>query len=206
MQQHIQIRHRSRLTDNQEQVQTYYYLLTGPDGAAKLDAGIIGSRWWDFVAGSLTAMFCETVLNELLLSREIGELDTPAPFPVEQDISAFLNAAPAPALPNEVAVVVRKRTRFSGRKERGRWFYSGISRSFVGVNTLLPETAAYDVVAGKMAAPIEFVQGVTTYTMRPELVVYDQKTNLITRATPITTCSVDRILRSQRRRQFGRGS
>lgn len=106
------------------------------------------------------------------------------------------------ACPSEVAVVIRKRTALAGRKYRGRWYVPGIPF----INTLESQIdpaqlAAWNTLSGDLETTIMSVAG---NSYQPTLVPL-WKNGVLPAGQPLTICVVDPILRSQRRRQIGRG-
>jgi len=114
------------------------------------------------------------------------------------------------AAPPTVAVVIRKKTAFLGRKYRGRNYFAGVpvvdivsGKIGVGHESLWQNLR--DGMAGTIAA-----SGVAgTPTFAPVIAALDSSvivTPVGVRWQAITQCVLDLVLRSQRRREIGVGS
>ncbi len=111
--------------------------------------------------------------------------------------------------PPSVAVVIRKRTGFLGRKHRGRCFWAGVSVNDVvgGQVTSSAKTDHWDDLVTAMAATITHsVAGSPAF--QPVIAALDGGIIVApvgVRWAAITSCDMDIRLRSQRRREIGVG-
>ncbi len=114
------------------------------------------------------------------------------------------------SLPPSVAIVLRRRTAFLGRKYRGRMFLAGVDVATItdGVVSDVGQIALLDTLGGKLHTAFAFT-AIGSPTFVPEIctILYDEPTDTYSyRATDVTGYDLDKIVRSQRRREIGRGS
>lgn len=115
------------------------------------------------------------------------------------------------SLPPSCAAVIKRRTGFLGRKYRGRIFLPGVPVDYVtdGEITDAGYIATLAALAAAIIAPIAWTAGGSP-TFVPELcvVVGDGSVGdpYAYRATDIISAVLDKKIRSQRRREVGRGS
>lgn len=122
-------------------------------------------------------------------------------------VQAGLEASPS--MPNAVTVVLRKKTGFLGRAYRGRVYMPAVPQSFItdglvnGAGQTAYNNAMAVLVAGIQSADAgapKFVPMIMAYTR-------DVDGNITgVRKNPVTTMVLDKIFRSQRRREIGVGA
>jgi len=114
------------------------------------------------------------------------------------------------SLPPSVAVVIRRRTAFLGRKYRGRLFLAGVDVAAVvdGQVTDAGTLANLAILGSKLSGPIvDAAVGSPTFTPEICTILFDEGTGIYSyRATDVNGFTVDKVVRSQRRREIGRGS
>lgn len=107
--------------------------------------------------------------------------------------------------PPQDAYVFRKRTTLGGKRARGRWYIAGVAEDdhLSGQMTAAAETRA-GVLASALEA--EFVVGANTFSpfhcLWQEVPPPDFS---VLEGLPIADCNFDTVIRSQRRRQLGKG-
>lgn len=137
--------------------------------------------------------------NELMHNQVIVQRFWPLPptVPVANATAPGAGQAAVPSLPTEVAAVITKKTSFAGRKYRGRVYVGGIPNTGVANSQLV---AAQMTNMNTLAAALgpALIQG--GYTFLPIIWHKATKTN-----DTISACQARPIVRSQRRRQVGKG-
>lgn len=128
------------------------------------------------------------------------------PTPASAVHTNFLGAATGgvigESLPTAVAAVIRKRTAFGGRTMRGRSYLAGVPvAGEVNSQLTVIQRGLYTTLAG--AYDNDLVIGVGA--VRPIVAAYIQATKTHLRRAWITSGDVDVVLRTQRRRQVGKG-
>lgn len=175
--------------------------IAGPSQAPEVDAAtaLAGAMetFWNILVPLVSNEF--SMLGILVqrifpLPRTVGVIRVPA---------NGTGQAAGNSLPTAVAVVTRLTTAFAGRKYRGRNYWCGI-----------PATAETDseLTAGAIIA-WEGVQDALTLPLQPAAIngrTYTFQPVILNRPTMTTTDivggTVDSVLRTQRRRQVGKGA
>lgn len=115
-----------------------------------------------------------------------------------------------PPCPPTVAVVIRRRTSFLGRRFRGRIYIAGIAAAdqASGVIAGVDPLANFAAVAAAIGGPIASAN-VGAPSFEPVLIGRIPAQRSLPQTgwliTPITSADKDNTLRSQRRREIGRG-
>lgn len=113
------------------------------------------------------------------------------------------------AAPPTVCWVVRKRTALLGRKYRGRNYFAGMGMSDVDAGTIAAAgITKYQTARNAIGASITWTASGSP-TFIPCIAALDPSVTgpvAGVRATDITSVFLDTVLRSQRRREIGRGS
>lgn len=116
--------------------------------------------------------------------------------------SAGSNASPA--LPNNCALVITKRTALRGRSYRGRFYFGALNEASVTANTVSVG------LSGGLVTALNLLNNFTTATEEWFAVVVSRYTNNLPRpggiATRITSHDTDSVVDSQRRRLPRRGA
>jgi hypothetical protein len=103
--------------------------------------------------------------------------------------------------PSSVAVVLRKRTQFAGRKFRGRWYFPGIPTSDIQLSQI---SGGATIDWNKLGTAL--LQGIGAIGQIPATpVLYAPRKGYAPQPQPLTAVVLDQVLRNQRRRQIGRG-
>lgn len=178
---------------NQAVINNWYYRRTG--GAADdtmAEALSLKNGWMATVRTAWLDVHSNEYTLESLLERKIWQ--DPPPVPVEFAIGE-VGSIQQNSLPTSVAVVLRKRTDYAGPRFRGRIFLAGVPISFETDSTITP-AAQNDYNDLGAALKLGFTQGL--YSWIPVHVTGITWFEIVS-----VTCDV--VLRSQRRRQVGRG-
>lgn len=143
--------------------------------------------------------------NTLTL-REVYVRDMSTEFGLESTYAtAHAGQAESPPLPNNVSLAVSFRTGLSGRSNRGRMFYLGLTEGQVVNNAV--QTSPLAAIVTAVTDFIDYVQ--TESGVQFVIVSYCSNNTWRTNAqvTPVTTILVvDPTIDSMRRRLPGRGS
>jgi len=196
--------------DGQTMVNVFGYQQTSGNTTGDSDMTQLGKAFEGVVLTSLVTCWADQVSYGTLEIRRVAPAGGPISG-IDYVPTPGTGTIEEPAVPPSVAVVIRRRTEFLGRKYRGRIYHFGLPLSFCAngqVNLLSPgmtEMTALatilegTIVSGDAGAP----------TFRPVLLAKDASIvvgdNPGWRVTPLVTTQVDRILRSQRRREVGVG-
>lgn len=179
-------------------VNVYYVTTTNPIITANLTALCdIFINWWSTNQrpNFTTSMFLERVVAT--------DVSVPDGLQVVRDVSPpVAGTATGATAPNNVAIVLSKRTGFSGRSYRGRTYYAGIAAAEVADNILSSALVTALLVD---ATALSAALGSAGYTW----VVASFQENGVPRTTavtkPITSFTMDSRIDTQRRRLPGSG-
>lgn len=134
-----------------------------------------------------------------------------APMVGHDQTEAVVGDVAQDALPPASAAVIRRITGFLGRKYRGRLFMPAVPVGWVSEGRITDAggIAIYGSLANAMKAVIDSPNaGAPTFT--PVIAAYEYTPPLVhptsVRSTVITGCTLDKIVRSQRRREIGVGA
>lgn len=188
---------------NQEIRNVFHYELTAitgaggaPDADAAQAASAAGESLWNLIrVNTSNEASCYGILAQRVLPtpRTAGHARTPA---------TILGAIAGSSLPSAVAVIIKKKTQYVGKSYRGRTYFAGIPvvQELDSVITT-PAFDAWTVVATGMNQVLTgaSING-RQYGWTPK--VWSKKQGV---RTTITSCVVDQVLRTQRRRQVGKG-
>lgn len=175
----------------QTTVNTFYFRVRIDGGGDPRDALI--SAW---VAG-VRAGWLSAANQEWVLARLEASGIQPASPKLERADGVGTGLSLGPCLPSEVTAVIRRKTLEVGRRGRGRVYIPAVSSSFENDSRLSAAgTLAYLALIDVLKVDIMAIG----YTFSPQHV---SRTPLS--AYPIDRWVVDDVLRSQRRRQPGRG-
>lgn len=167
------------------------------------------------LARAFATNFQDPYINAASLDASWGVIESrtfnPPAVPLEGfDLGVtWVGGGEDPACPPTVAVVIRKKTSFLGRKYRGRNYFAGIQTTnvFEGRVTVAG-IAPWEALRDAMAATIvHTVAGSPSFA--PCIAALDASVVVApvgVRNTVITSCFLDTVLRSQRRREIGVGA
>ena len=162
-------------------------------------AGAVNVLWQTHVAPLVTNQMLGQVVVATDMTQQFG-------FSVEVDNSTpgGIDNAVDPALPNSIALAVKKTTGLRGRSFRGRIYHYGLTESQVQSNQV--EQSVADSI---LAAWTNFLT-VTTADATWQMVVASRYENNLPRTTGVVTevstlTIVDNTVDNQRRRLPGRG-
>jgi hypothetical protein len=144
---------------------------------------------------SLRAFACVQYQYLYMQAQKIWPL--PVLVPAVADTNAGGGAITGAALPTECAVTITKQSAYAGRGGRGRIYVAGIAESDVAASQLLN---AARLRLQTFADFLPTTAGVAGWQFTP--VIYHRITHLYTQ---IIQARANVIIRSQRRRQLGKG-
>lgn len=177
----------------------HYQVPGGVDAAAMFLIGATLVDWWD------TTM--QPIVPSTVSLTEIRMTDLTAEFAPGASFTASLplvGGQAFPALPNNVALSITKRTAFRGRAYRGRIYHVGLSESQVVDNKV---TVAH---VSALLAGYELIREITDVGGTIPMVVVSKYEGGLPRGaalvTPVESFASDGIIDSQRRRLPKRGS
>lgn len=181
--------------DEQLCINSFFYVLRGPT--------FTPSDVNDQVAGTIMSKWTLAAGPACQLLRLEAQRISPGPrtFVVEKQANSP-GLVPGPTVPTSCSVVIRKRTANAGKAFRGRWYFPGLSASHV-TNSVVNAAglALWGDVAATCFAQISIVGGEVA---DPVLIAY-RGNNVWSNGLVLTSCTVDNVIRNQRRRQVGRG-
>jgi hypothetical protein len=196
--------------DGQTMINVFGYQQMSGNSSGDTDQVQLGKAFENVILAAQVNTWADQVSYGFLEIRELALPGDPI-VGIDYAFTPGTGTVEEPSVPPAVAVVIRRRTSFLGRKYRGRVYCFGCPQSMVVNGALLPTTGGHNqfaalatlmegtIVSGDPGAP----------TFRPVLVAKDATVvggdNPGWRVTPITSCVVDDTLRSQRRRQLGVG-
>jgi hypothetical protein len=175
--------------------------------------GALASAFWTTVGQA----WCAAVSADWALSAVIVRLvntygQSSAVFLPSFFTTLMLNVVGArgAACPPQDAVVVAKRTLRIGKKSRGRVFFPGIAEADQTSGMLSAGQANWDSLAVSMTQTLVVPDAVLMIPVHafwrevPATPPFTEGT-VVLRHSDISTCTYDLVIRSQRRRQIGRG-
>lgn len=127
------------------------------------------------------------------------------PVLIFQDDLPIVGTNVSPALPNNCAMVVTKRTALRGRSFRGRVYHPGLTEARVTGNTITTNFATTVANQYENLIVIEVQGGADEALMVVLSLVADGQPRTEGQATPVTRMEVNLTVDSQRRRLPGRG-
>lgn len=180
-------------------VNVYHMFLENGWNANELETACAALKdWWD---DDLKAEVSSTVTLETIRARDLSS-ETGAQLDYTTGLPITAGSAAASA-PNNCTFAVQWRTALSGRSYRGRTFHVGLTTTKYSANQLTPANATeFETIYGGLIEAI----GTAGYNM----VVLSRYANGTQRNegvyTNITSCRINRVLDSMRRRLPGRGA
>jgi hypothetical protein len=174
---------------------------SGAPTDAQLEAAILAGVW---VNGMRDEMRQQLSSEWSLLFTKAQRL---SPGPRSAGVVSVEDAGPGSipgnALPTAVAAVIQKRTAFAGRRYRGRMYVPGIPASYENDSSLSAEgVTAMEQLANNLDQIFVATAAAVAFTFEPILLHRDVQGGY----TLVTGHGVDSVLRTQRRRQVGKGS
>lgn len=196
--------------NSQEIVQVHHYRQSTANTSADSDVKSLAKAFKEYFIDSSVLLDCQAqaVGYGTIESRSFPL--PPTPVVGYDQALVTTGTVEETALPPAVACVIRKRTQYLGRKYRGRTFLAGLGVGAVSGGVVsdattitnlgtLADTIAAAIVSATAGSPT-FVPEICTILRDPDTLVYSY------RANDIITAVLDKTLRSQRRREIGRGS
>ena len=196
---------------SQEIVSVFHFRQSSANASGVSDVQSLAEAISDkyFITGDWQDPLSEDIEWTRIEARTFPLPGTP---PVGHDKAILMQGSIAlPALPPASAVVIRRRTAFLGRAYRGRIFLAGLAKDnavagqvsgapvIAALNTLAT-TFATQVIAAAAGSPA-FVPEICAIIPNPAV-----PGTFVYRATDITSCVLDKVIRSQRRREIGVGA
>lgn len=172
-------------------------------GGTGIEQGELGQALVDWFDTVLQPLVVSTlILNTIRMTDLSDEVAPGSEFGVGLPLPGTL--AGGLSLPNNVAIVMSKRTAFRGRSFRGRIYHPGLGEGQVTNNALVPATQVALLAAYN---DLVFLAGATfTYTLQVVSKYSLGSPRVTGLATPVTQITTDGVVDSQRRRLPGRGS
>lgn len=189
--------------DNQQLRMVRHYQLASFTGGTPTDDTAIA-------VGCTVAManVATTMKSQLATAWTLNAIKAQRIFPTPRTFGAISTANAGPgtaagtALPTEVCAVIRLTTAFAGKKYRGRAYISGLITTDVTSSSLSAAgLTAMNTIGAQLAFNLTGVSVGITYTWSP--VITHRATPGV--VVPINNTNTDSVIRSQRRRQVGKG-
>ena len=178
----------------------HYLVDEGVDPTIQAGIGADLAAWFD---DSMQPLVVDTLsLIEVRLSDLTSEFAPGASWSGGLPLVGSL--AGGLSMPNNVSIVMTKRTDFRGRSFRGRIYHVGLSENQVTANNIVPATLTSLLAA--YAELMTVTVGAETYPLCVVSRYQGGEPRVTGIATPVTAITSDGIVDSQRRRLPGRGS
>jgi hypothetical protein len=175
-------------------------------GAIKTAIGEI----WSYFRDELLTCLSEDWGIQSIVGRRVDLYAAPSYFLTRADLGLLLapvDGAQGPSCPPQDAVVMTKRTTQAGKRSRGRWYFSGIAEDD-HEGGLITAASALRFESLRAVLDDTFVGGASGNTYSP-MHCYWRELPVpllsILEGSSVEEVTFDPILRSQRRRQIGRG-
>jgi hypothetical protein len=187
--------HLAQYLDGQLVLNVLHYVCTGED--VSIGEDILNSWVGNNIIPQLLACQSSNILLTGINTQKIHPL--PATVPIASTAFNGTGTNVGASLPTEVCVCYTKQTTFAGRKFRGRFYLGGLPTAFVEGSVVL---AAHDNIMNALATKLYLgvVVAGSSWRFAPCLFHRADKTY-----TGLTNVRYNNVIRSQRRRQIGKG-
>lgn len=190
----------------QQTINTFYYEQSAGAGvegeaqATNLANGILAATWWGAYIDLHSNEWSATKFDIAKVARTPPAVQLSPTY--EVDIVDNDGDYVGESLPTSIALVVKRKTDFGGRRGRGRIFLTGVPLDWEDDSRIDTTDVNFDAAMTALLANLNATVTNATIEWQPRHYMPSHPTVL---AGPIRVWAYDPILRNQRRRQVGVG-